>query len=249
MRSISVKMFLMLICLAVLSACCFAEGMPDRQDFLTVGNVVTFGNYEQDDDPDNGPEPIEWIVLDVQDGKCLLLSRYGLDSKPYNTEYTDVTWETCTLRAWLNGDSLSAAFTEEEQSAILQTDVDNSKSQGTSETEMDGGNNTLDQIFVLSWVEAERYLETSFYTVDGPDYPKAQAAPTRYAVAQGAWENEACLTENGEAAGWWWLRSPGFEPGTAASINLDGSINTDFIHTDDACIRPVLWLDLDSGIF
>lgn len=31
-----------------------------------VGSIVTFGRYEQDGNPDNGQEKIEWIVLDVQ---------------------------------------------------------------------------------------------------------------------------------------------------------------------------------------
>ena len=53
--------------------------------YKKVGSIVTFGQYEQDNNTGNGPEEIEWIVLDVQDGKSLLLSRYGLDAKPYNT--------------------------------------------------------------------------------------------------------------------------------------------------------------------
>ena len=36
--------------------------------------VVTFGHYEQDNDPDNGPEPIEWIVLTQFGNHTLLLS-------------------------------------------------------------------------------------------------------------------------------------------------------------------------------
>ena len=32
-----------------------------------VGDCVTFGRYEQDNRMENGKEPLEWIVLDVQD--------------------------------------------------------------------------------------------------------------------------------------------------------------------------------------
>lgn len=67
------------------------------QQFQTVGNIVTFGCYEQDNNLSNDAEAIEWIVLDVQDKKCLLLSKYGLDAKPYNAEYTATTWEKCTI--------------------------------------------------------------------------------------------------------------------------------------------------------
>ena len=61
-----------------------ADGGTKAESFRTVGNIVAFGRYEQDNDLTNGPEPIEWIVLDVVDGektKALLLSKYGLDAK------------------------------------------------------------------------------------------------------------------------------------------------------------------------
>jgi len=101
-----------------------------KEAFQTIGNIVRFGLYEQDNNLDNGPEEIEWIVLDVQQEKSLLLSKYGLDAICYNTEKTNVTWETCTLRSWLNSEFLKKAFTMQEQSAILSTKVDNSKNQG-----------------------------------------------------------------------------------------------------------------------
>ena len=89
---------LLILVFAVSISTVLAE-TPITQSFDTIGSIVTFGRYEQDGDKENGPEEIEWVLLDVQDGKALLLSKYGLEAKPYNTEYTDVTWETCTLRA------------------------------------------------------------------------------------------------------------------------------------------------------
>ena len=89
----------------------------------TVGKTVIFGHYEQDNDLTNGKEPIEWIVLDTQDGKSLLLSKYALDCQPYNTNKQNVTWSTCSLRTWLNGGAwgygfISVAFSSEEQARI-----------------------------------------------------------------------------------------------------------------------------------
>ena len=60
----------------------FSEGNGITGDFAAVGSVVTFGRYEQDNDLSNGPEPIEWTVLDVRDGKSLLISRFGLECRP-----------------------------------------------------------------------------------------------------------------------------------------------------------------------
>ena len=116
-----------LLCLALAS--CGSDGKTSSvstSSSVAVGDICYFGAYEQDNDLTNGKEPIEWLVLDVQGDKALLLSKYGLDAKPYNTTYADVTWETCTLRKWLNDDFLKTAFSEDEQKAILTTEVDNS---------------------------------------------------------------------------------------------------------------------------
>lgn len=79
---------------------------------VKVGDYVTFGSYEQDNDTSNGKEPVEWLVLDVQSDKALLLSKYVLDEKAYNDEEIYVTWEGCSLRNWLNNDFTNSAFTK-----------------------------------------------------------------------------------------------------------------------------------------
>ena len=43
---------------------------------------ITVGHYEQDADPSNGAEPIEWIVLENSGKTAMLISKYGLDAKP-----------------------------------------------------------------------------------------------------------------------------------------------------------------------
>lgn len=99
-----------------------------------VGDIVKFGSYEQDNNTENGSEPIEWQVLEKRsDGSLLVVSRYGLDSQPYNTERTDVTWETCTLRRWLNTTFFDTAFTSSEKSMIAKTRITNASNiYGTS---------------------------------------------------------------------------------------------------------------------
>ena len=44
-----------------------------------IGDVITFGKYEQDNKTSNGKEDIEWIILDRQGDKVLLISRMALD--------------------------------------------------------------------------------------------------------------------------------------------------------------------------
>lgn len=119
-----------------------APGESTLSDF----RMVTYGHYPQTK-AGTDTTPIEWLVLEVDEAKrrALLLSRNGLDAKPYNAEFDAVTWETCTLRAWLNDTFLNAAFTDRDQSFILQSQIDNSKSQGNSYWDKShGGNDTQD---------------------------------------------------------------------------------------------------------
>ena len=216
--------------------------------YRTPGSIVAFGRYEQDNDPDNGPEAIEWIVLDTEGDRALLLSRYGLIAKQYNKAYAGVTWEACTLRGWLNSEFMNEAFTREEQSAILLTDVDNSAAQGYSEWDTEGGNNTRDHIFLLSCAEAEKYLGVTY---DNNDNLKSRIIPTPYAVANGAWVNQKWKTEDGQNAGRWWLRSPGRHQYRAAFVYGAGSLRSTHVtssteHFGGNCVRPALWLDLNS---
>ena len=210
----------------------------------SVGEYVTFGHYPQTSEG-NDNTPIEWLVLARDGNKALLLSRYGLDAKPYNEKYVDITWEKCTLRTWLNGTFLNKAFTTQEQKGILLTNVDNSKSQGYSKWSTNGGNNTQDRIFLLSYAEANKYLGVTY---GDSKNMKSRIAPTAYAEKQGAYTNSSNKTAGGEAASWW-LRSPGGRQDCVAYVNNDGSLNFDRGYNGRVCIRPALWIDLESGIF
>ena len=209
-------------------------------DFRIVGQEVTFGHYEQDGDLNNGPEEIQWIVLDVQDGKSLLLSKYLLDAKSYCSQPEYVTWEYSSLRRWLNHDFLNAAFIDEEQQGILTTPVDNSEHQGYSGGyRMNGGNDTRDKIFLLSYHEA-----FDLYFPNGSD---RMCSPTEYAIEQGAYINRNYQKE-GQSAGWWWLRSPGSNQFNAAYVCTDGSFNHSYIDPNSGGVRPALWIDLEADI-
>ena len=124
-------------------------------DFRTVGSVVTFGAYEQDNDLENGKEPIEWIVLDVQDGKSLLISRYALDYMIYNPDGRVATWETCSLRKWLNSTFVEDAFSSEEQEMIPTVTVITDKN---PDHDTNPGRDAQDRVFLLSIQEAEKYF-------------------------------------------------------------------------------------------
>ena len=85
----------------------------------TEEGLVIFGSYEQDNNEENGKEKIEWIVLNVQDNRVLLMSKYCLDSKTIVGSYrNDVVWENSDLYEWLNTEFVENAFSAEEKNSI-----------------------------------------------------------------------------------------------------------------------------------
>ena len=197
--------------------------------YIDVGDYVKFGSYEQDNDESNGKEKIEWLVLSKENGKALLISRYGLDCQPYNTEYNNGdTWETCTLRTWLNDTFYNSAFSNVEQGRIATTTVTTDKE---SEYSTSPGYNTTDKIFLLSINEAKKYFHSN---------EARKNKPTAYAKKQGVWTNYAGCC-------WWWLRSPNSSYFAVYSSH-DGSVIKVGISVrdPDVAVRPALWIDLNS---
>lgn len=78
---------------SVLKDSIYKEYMLEKFGLAKVGDYITFGTYEQDNDEENGKEAIEWLVLATDGNRKLLTSKYGLDCKPYNEKNEDVTWE------------------------------------------------------------------------------------------------------------------------------------------------------------
>lgn len=115
--------------------------------------TFTFGNYKQGSDGE--VKPIEWRVLAVNNGRALVISENLLFYARYNRTKTDVTWETCTIRKWLNNDFLTEAFSSSEQTKIatVTNQNPNNSKYGTK-----GGNATQDKIFALSVEEADKYF-------------------------------------------------------------------------------------------
>lgn len=214
----------------------YGKEWADTVKNASVGDTITFGAYEQDNNTSNGKEAIEWTVLDKDGMSLLLISKQALDCQQYNTSYTDVTWESCSLRKWMNGTFLNKAFNAEEQAQIQNTTVSADKN---PEYNTNPGNATTDKVFLLSINEVEKYFNSD---------EARKCAPTAYAKAQGAYTSDIYKTASGAATCWWWLRSPGYNQNVAAFVNNDGSVNyygNNVNYAHDA-VRPALWINLDS---
>ena len=230
------------------------EGYKTKYDFSKVskGDTITFGAYEQDANIKNGQEPIEWVVLSKTKSQLFVVSKYALDVVPYNFEYKDVTWETCSLRKWLNEKFYNAAFNKDEKNLIKTTTVENFDN---PENKTPGGNDTKDKVFLLSMldmIESDYGFSEKYGTYD----QNRRCAPTAYAIARNPVINPAIArnmgynssyeTKDGEAACAWWLRSPGIIAASAASVDGSGEVDTfgGSFYVDYFGVRPALYINL-----
>ena len=186
-----------------------------------IGEIIQFGGYD-------------WRVLDVQDGKALILSDKVIEESSYNNKYEKITWEACDLRRYLNG-NFYAGFGVEERARIIETRLENKSNpwHGTY-----SGKDTACNIFLLSLEEVARYLgdteklkgknPNNEYWVDDP-YNAARTAQN--------------VTGNNSS---WWLRSSGVSNTHAAFVNDKGNIlvGGKNVIDNDCGVRPALWLKI-----
>lgn len=225
---------------------------------------VYFGTYQQSSNASGGynTDPVKWRVLSNTGGQLFLLSDQNLDVFQYHTEREYVTWETSTMRSWLNGygassnaggdngtdytsdNFLGSAFSDKEQAAIAQTPVVNDDNKDEEYgTNGEGGNDTNDRIFLLSIAEASN---RSYF-------PKGYNSrfSTNTAYVAGGGKLGSGMYGVGESD-WWWLRSPGYDNTMAAFIEWeDGSPVADGnpVNNKTTAVRPAFNLNLSSVLF
>ena len=199
---------------------------------------IAIGNYPQTADG-NDHTPIEWQILEWNGKKALLLSHYGLAVQRYHTQKTGVTWEKCDLRTWMNDTFLKEAFTVKERAAIQTTNVYNDEGRNRGRQGMNGGSITRDKLFLLSYAEADQYLNIKN---NKKNDTKLRTAPTAYAVERGAYISSKDQTADDKTAGRWWLRQHSY----AELIDADGARRIEDADQSDVCVRPALWVNFEA---
>lgn len=195
--------------------------------------TYTFGSYEQDGDSSNGKEPIEWLVLDRDGDRALLLSKYALDYQSFMPFYEPVTepytWESCSLRRWLNGTFLNAAFSADEQQRLLTTTVITSP--GSLHRE-NGPVTTEDRVFLLSNTEVYAYFASEAATA---------AEYTAYALSENPWPGSAATPGPAD----WWLRTTdGYDH--PDGVYADGRVGEGARAYEGEYVRPAIWITVDE---
>ena len=204
-------------------------------------------------------EPIKWRVLNVNGNDALLLADKALDDQRYNELSKGVTWESCTMRSWLNGygsfsssycghSFIASAFKSDERNNIKITVVKNKKDIRLSAR---GGNDTSDKIFLLSenQVFGTDTAASYGFIENLSTYDEARRCKSStFAKAMGVY-SETGSSYAGNC--WWWQRSPGDDNNKVVIVNSDGSVHS-YGHgvLNDYAVRPALHLDLSaSGIY
>lgn len=210
-----------------------------------VGSTVLFGFFTQGMITSEEKDPIEWIVLEKDGSKMLLISKYALDSLPfmrydYDPSVTPVSWNTSLLRDWLNHDFLDTAFDSGELRIIKPTVILDIQQNGAR------GSEVTDKVFVLSANEAKRYFRSD---------ESRKCTATQYALGYGAYHSSnggTCL---------WWLRTPvaaaiimettddfGYNADRVACVSTSGEIISagHDSRIRGYAVRPAIWVDLEA---
>lgn len=204
-------------------------GCFNQQDHGYTKRIVYWFKYE----------PITWKVLDIDAGKAFLLAQTVLDAQDYfyaktrrnidgETVYAN-NYEHSHIRSWLNSSFLNAAFTTTEQNKIVVTTVDNSKATTINNTHNFDCPNTLDKVFLLS------YLDLNGHYGFVNDASRVRY-PSDYALSQ-------AVSKDYDKA-YWWTRSPYFSRAYNASrVNYNGALAA--INVTDAAmgILPAIWIN------
>ena len=210
-----------------------------------VGDTVVFGAYEQDGNTKNGKEPLEWMILDIDGDKALLITAKVVDYLK-NTDSKTVLWSKCAVRTWMNDTFYKGAFSSADRKAILTTQVHTPE----NPYYLRGGCDTKDRLFSLSMEEVIQYFETrgkigdEFITITDPR-ALTEATP---AALQKALKQGDCTAFDTHLS--WLLRDTG-DTYCMADVFIYGTDPDDAMlnYTGDYMwdgVRPAMWVKLSA---
>jgi serine/threonine protein kinase len=195
------------------------------------GDIVTFGGYE-------------WRVLEVNNGKALLLSEKILEfraSQEHRAKISSITWAQSDIRTYLNGEFYDSLGTDS-RAQIVETKVANGSN---LLYRVSGGLDTSDKIFLLSLDEVVKHFGDSGEFANN-NRNSGALIDDQYNEARIAYSLIETLQKKPAGSSfWWWLRSPGDKGYKAAFVTISGSVSMSGIGvSSNGGIRPALWITL-----
>lgn len=241
--------------------------------YINYSNECLFGHYGHEDNV----EPIRWIILetDSENHKCLLLSKYAIDTHVYSDTaeaHCGHSWHDSTLRRWLNNDFYNNAFSEEEKKRIVTSQIEDTCEEGLCIWDKDHKATSLgnikDKVFLLSINEVSKYkmpfedrvqkaylelLENNKLCLDGLDtwnYFNELSEHQSFYRLDAEKNIDFCLlmnekTKNTYKGRIWWLRTSNFAGKRAWCLGDDEEKNVYAVNKKGIGVRPAMWVYLD----
>jgi len=111
---------------------------------MQAGETIQFGDHS-------------WQVLETAGDRAFLVSKNIVGTGSFHKEHSDVAWESCSLRKWLNGKFLKS-FSPADRARIVKTRIRNTNSPKFNTS---GNGYTDDFVFLLSYDEVARFFKTN----------------------------------------------------------------------------------------
>ena len=159
-------------------------------------------------------------------------------------KFSHLSWATCDLHAWLNGEFLARAFNDSERSIILPTTV-----------QTPGEYDSRDQVFCLSADEVVKYHEgLGWYNLCKPT-ERAERKGVEWFEDDGSAHEPTVVLDDRSKSASWWLRGAGArgegdtDKGRAAYVDALGNVRSAGALVDcrNIGVRPAMWVAVERG--
>lgn len=206
---------------------CALCGYPLKPIPVPRGGKTRFAGYD-------------WLVLDKQEDRMLLLSEKIIEKRPYHLTNTEITWENSDIRHYLNG-AFFGSLPKADRERIIEVRNENPANPWYK---TNGGNVTYDRVFLLSIDEVIRYFGDSGQKDNRPKNPSLDWLKDEYLfylsdeynINRRAVDDTGCVAH-------WWLRTAGAETRYAAMV-YGKDKNDEFDHGDICvCGEGAAWID------
>ena len=187
----------------------------------SIGDIVCFGLYEQDNDLSNGKEEIEWVVLDIIGEEYILITKDAILYEEYGMSY----WTESVLRKKLNNTFYNSAFGFYQQNIILESLVEpDDKLDYLDDYDSSSFESSYDKVYVLSVSEVKKYFKSQ------EDLKCYSSNYVIHKATEDGWESTAQYSINNCC--WWGLRSPGMNEEGQTDTRYTNLVRFDGLRSD-----------------
>lgn len=191
---------------------------------------ISFGRFRQG--TADTKRKLEWYVIGINQNQMTLLCAKVIRSLPYNEIKTNVTWETCSLRKYLNEQFFESTFSQEEKEAIIEMPLEPALGKGTNLKQC---RRTRDRVF-LADIDLVETLPNNIRL----GYPTLRTVEeNRLFMGRGLSTKDYI---------YWWVRNPG-KTNLSAQLMGGYGFTRQSVDTQTGGVRPVIVVNLNSSLF